>query len=160
MEFRTRKLIKHSDLNPSGSLFGGRALEWIDEEAYIVAQCQCPHANHLVTKVMSDINFMAPAHLGDVIEIGMEVIKFGNTSVTLKGSLRNKTTKQQILSIDKIVFVNLDNNGKPIRYDIPLHEIECDQYAEEIIQYAENNLNNEEQDVLKKQKDLWKSYTC
>lgn len=120
MEFRTRKMVMLKDLNPAGTLFGGRALEWIDEEAAIFSLCQCPHANHLVTKIMSDINFMSPAHLGDIIEIGMDVVKFGNTSITVKCSMRNKTTKTEILKVDTIVFVNLDENGKPIRYDVPL----------------------------------------
>ncbi|HIG48218.1 MAG TPA: acyl-CoA thioesterase, partial [candidate division Zixibacteria bacterium] len=40
MEFKTRKLVTPKDLNPHGTLFGGRALEWIDEEAFIFASCQ------------------------------------------------------------------------------------------------------------------------
>ena len=37
MIYRTRKLIKPSDLNPRGTLFGGQLLKWIDEEAAILA---------------------------------------------------------------------------------------------------------------------------
>jgi len=33
MKYRTRKLIKPSDLNARGTLFGGQVLKWIDEEA-------------------------------------------------------------------------------------------------------------------------------
>jgi acyl-CoA thioesterase YciA len=120
MEFRTRKLIKHADLNPSGNLFGGRVMEWIDEEAAIFAKCQLPFHNQLVTKLITDINFTASASLGDIVEIGMVVDKVGTTSITLKGVVRNKTTKQEIVTIDKIVFVNLDEKGKPIRHDVHL----------------------------------------
>jgi len=33
MQFYSRKWVKPEDLNPRGSLFGGRLLSWIDEEA-------------------------------------------------------------------------------------------------------------------------------
>jgi acyl-CoA hydrolase len=33
MKFHTRKWVKPEDLNPNGSLFGGKLLAWIDEEA-------------------------------------------------------------------------------------------------------------------------------
>jgi acyl-CoA hydrolase len=105
-------LIKPEDLNPRGTLFGGRILQWIDEEAAIFAICQLESSN-IVTKVMSEVNFVTTAQLGDVIEFGMDLVKFGTTSVTLCCNVRNKKTKQSIVKIDNIVFVLLDENGKP-----------------------------------------------
>ncbi|TDE49233.1 hypothetical protein [Flavobacterium sp. GT3P67] len=32
MRFHTRKWVKPEDLNPNGTLFGGKLLAWIDEE--------------------------------------------------------------------------------------------------------------------------------
>ena len=34
--------------------------------------------------------------------------------MTMQCEVRNKLTREQILTIDKIVFVNLDENGKPV----------------------------------------------
>jgi acyl-CoA hydrolase len=62
---------------------------------------------------MSEIDFVTTAKLGDVIEFGMDLVKFGVTSVTLCCDVRNKNTKQSIIKIDKIIFVLLDENGKP-----------------------------------------------
>lgn len=112
MIYRTRKLIKPKDLNSHGTLFGGRVLEWIDEEAAIFAICQLDSHN-VVTKAMSEINFVSSAKVGDVVELGMELVKFGKTSITLSCDVRNKKTKVSIIKIDKIVFVSLDENGKP-----------------------------------------------
>ena len=112
MIYRTRKLIKPEDLNPRGTLFGGRILQWIDEEAAIFAICQLESTN-IVTKVMSEVNFVTTAQLGDVIEFGMDLVKFGTTSVTICCDVRNKKTKQSIVKLDSIVFVLLDGNGKP-----------------------------------------------
>jgi acyl-CoA thioesterase YciA len=117
MKYRNRKLVKSEDLNGAGSLFGGKALAWIDEEAAIYAFCQLGSKN-LVTKAMSTINFKAPAKLGDIIEIGCDVVKFGNTSITVSCSMRNKTTQQEIVTVSEITFVNLDDNGRPVPHGI------------------------------------------
>jgi acyl-CoA hydrolase len=41
------------------------------------------------------------------------LVQFGNTSVTISCEVRNKDTKQTIIKIDKIVFVAVDENGRP-----------------------------------------------
>lgn len=111
MIYRCRKLVKPEDLNARGSLFGGKCLAWIDEEAAIFAMCQLGTKN-IVTKLISEVNFVSPAYQGDIVEIGVEVVNFGNTSITLKVDVRNKDTEKSILQIDKMVFVSVDENGK------------------------------------------------
>ncbi len=112
MRFHTRKWIKPEDLNPNGTLFGGRLLEWIDEECalYSIVQLENPKT---VTKYMSEIDFKSSAHQGDIIEIGIEVEKFGTASLSLKCEVRNKMTRETIITVDKIVMVALDDAGKP-----------------------------------------------
>ena len=112
MNFHTRKWIKPQDLNPNETLFGGRLLEWIDEEAalYAIIQLENPRT---VTKFMSEINFRSSAKKGDIIEIGLEVTKFGTTSLTLACEVRNKMTREVIISIDRITMVSLDEDGNP-----------------------------------------------
>ncbi|WP_299681466.1 hotdog domain-containing protein [uncultured Dokdonia sp.] len=111
MNFHTRKWIKPEDLNPNGTLFGGRLLEWIDEEAalYAIIQLENPRT---VTKYMSEIDFRASAKKGDIIEIGLEVVKFGTASLTLKCEVRNKMTREVIITIERIVMVGLGDDGK------------------------------------------------
>lgn len=113
MNFHTRKWVKPEDLNPNHSLFGGRLLQWIDEEAALYAIIQLEN-KHIVTKFISEINFISSPKQGDIIEIGIVATHFGRTSLTMKCEVRNKLTREQILTIDKIVFVNLDENGKPV----------------------------------------------
>ena len=113
MKFYTRKWVKPEDLNAHSTLFGGRLLSWIDEEAAIYAMCQVDSKN-MVTKFISEINFISSARHGDVVEIGFETTAFGTSSVTMTCIARNKITKQDILSIERIVFVLLDDEGKPV----------------------------------------------
>ena len=112
MNFHTRKWIRPEDLNPNGTLFGGSLLRWIDEEAAIYAIIQLDN-KRVVTKFISEINFVSSAREGDIIEMGMEVVAFGHTSLTLRCQVRNKLTHKRILSIEKIVFVNMGEDGKP-----------------------------------------------
>lgn len=112
MNFHTRKWIKPEDLNPNGSLFGGSLLKWIDEEAAIYAMCQL-EAPRVVTKLISEINFVSSGKLGDIVEMGMTASEFGRTSITLKCEVRNKITKKAILTIDKMVFVNVNERSEP-----------------------------------------------
>jgi acyl-CoA hydrolase len=129
MKFHTRKWVKPEDLNPNGTLFGGRLLQWIDEELgiYAIIQLEIPRT---VTKFMSEIDFVSSAKQGDIIEIGMEVVSFGNSSITLKCTVRNKLTHKIIIEIDKIVMVSLDENGTPLKH------------GKTEVEYVKNRLNN------------------
>ncbi|MBE0390825.1 acyl-CoA hydrolase [Flavobacterium sp. 7E] len=112
MRFHTRKWVKPEDLNPNGTLFGGQLLAWIDEELALYTIIQLENSK-VVTKHMSEINFRSSARQGDIIEIGIDVVKFGNSSLTLKCEARNMMTRETIISIDSTTMVNLGEDGKP-----------------------------------------------
>ncbi|MES2239123.1 MAG: hotdog domain-containing protein [Bacteroidota bacterium] len=112
MRFHTRKWVKPEDLNPNSTLFGGKLLAWIDEELALYTIIQFENSK-VVTKYMSEINFTSSAKQGDVIEIGIDVVRFGTTSITLKCAARNMMTREIIITIDSTVMVNLDEDGKP-----------------------------------------------
>jgi acyl-CoA thioesterase YciA len=117
MEFKTRKVVTPKDLNPHGTLFGGRALEWIDEEAFIFASCQLG-STALVTKLMSTVNFVSSARLGDIVEIGCEALKFGTTSISVKCQVRRMATGDLITDVSEIVFVNLGEDRRPVAHGV------------------------------------------
>ena len=129
MNYHTRKWVKPEDLNPNQSLFGGRLLQWIDEEAALYSIIQLEN-NKVVTKYISEINFISSAKQGDIIEIGIEILSFGNSSLNLKCEVRNKMTHQTIITVEKIVMVALDENGIPVAH------------GKTQMEYAKNRLNN------------------
>ncbi|MRH99388.1 acyl-CoA thioesterase [Kriegella sp. EG-1] len=112
MRFHTRKWVKPEDLNANGTLFGGKLLAWIDEEAALYCIVQLENKK-IVTKFMSEINFVSAPLQGDIVEIGIEIVKFGKTSLTLKSEVRNMMTRQTILQVENIIMVNLGDDGKP-----------------------------------------------
>lgn len=112
MRFHTRKWVKPEDLNANETLFGGKLLAWIDEEAALYSIIQLEN-HRVVTKYMSEINFSSSAKKGDIVEIGIEVVNFGKSSLTLNCEVRNKMTRETIIKVDNIIMVNLGEDGKP-----------------------------------------------
>lgn len=111
MKFYSRKLIKPGDLNARNTLFGGALLKWIDEEAGIYAMTKLG-SKSVVTKFISEINFVSSAKQSDVIEIGLGFNKVGRTSIGFSCEVRNVFTKETIIKIDNIVFVHVDEDGQ------------------------------------------------
>ena len=116
MKYATRKLVKPGDLNANNTLFGGALLRWIDEEAGIYAMSKV-NDQKVVTKFMSEIDFISTAKQGDIVEIGLALKEVGVTSLTFTCHVRNLLTKESILSIDKIVMVRVGPSGKPFPHE-------------------------------------------
>ena len=115
MNFYSRKLIKPDALNANNTLFGGALLRWIDEEAGIYAMTKL-NTQKVVTKYMSEIEFVSSAKQGDIIEIGISLLAVGRSSITFNCLVRNVISKKSIISIDKIVFVQVDEEERPVAH--------------------------------------------
>jgi acyl-CoA thioesterase YciA len=129
IRFRTRKWVRPEDLNANGTLFGGSLLKWIDEEATIYAIVQMGN-RRVVTKLMSEINFVASAQEGDIIEMGLTATDFGRSSLTMRAEVRNMITRNSILTVDRIVFVNLGDDGRPAPHGYTEVTFERDRFPE------------------------------
>lgn len=127
MKFFTRKLIKPGDLNPRNTLFGGALLKWIDEEASVYAMTKL-NSKNMVTKYISEIDFVSSAQQGDLIEIGLEFKTIGRTSISFSCEVRNIFTKQTIIKIENIVFVHVDDEGKPKPHGYTVELLDLKQY--------------------------------
>lgn len=108
-----RKWVKPADLNQHGALFGGKLMEWVDEEAAIIAGLQLGTVS-VVTRHMSAVDFVARADRGDLLELTYGVARFGRTSVTLTCVVENVATGQTILTLAEIVFVAVNESGDPL----------------------------------------------
>ena len=115
MKFLTRKLVTPADLNPRGYLHGGQLLKWIDEEGGIHAALELK-TGLIVTKFISEINFKFPVLEGDVVEIGMQTLSIGNTSVTLACDVRSLQADRVVCSIDKMVYIRVNKYGLPKKH--------------------------------------------
>lgn len=112
-----RKWVKPEDLNQHSALFGGRLLQWVDEEAAIIAVTQLGTID-VVTRHMSAIDFVSRADRGDLLELTYRVRRFGRTSITLSCRVDNAVTGTEVLTLEQIVFVAVDEHGDPIAHGI------------------------------------------
>ena len=115
MKFLTRKLVTPADLNPRGYLHGGQLLKWIDEEGGIHAALEL-ETGLIVTKFVSEIDFKFPVIQGDVVEIGMQTLEIGKTSVTLSCEVRSLQAERTVCSIEKMVYIRVNKYGLPKKH--------------------------------------------
>jgi len=113
-----RYLVTQPDLNSHGSLHGGILMKWADESAGM-------HARKLsgrlcVTRYIDRISFVETARVGDIVRITSRLSAAGNTSLTFSSTIKNDLTGKLIASIDRLVFVCVNENHHPAAHGISL----------------------------------------
>jgi acyl-CoA thioesterase YciA len=142
MELITTKSVLASDMGVSNNLFGGIMLSWLDLSgaAYASQICDSPR---LVTKKFEEVIFEKPVKIGNLIKIYGEVVKFGNTSVTVKLEARKhnvETGQQQLVCSTVVVFVKINDDGEPV----PISDRVKVRYKERYKKYKRGLLTPEE----------------
>lgn len=111
-----RMLMMPKDTNPLGSIFGGHILSLIDQAAGQHARSVSP--KKYVTKVMREVNFHAPVHVGDLVSFYTETIKVGKTSIAVRVEVEalrgvDLVHTSQVTSAE-VVMVALDKDNNPV----------------------------------------------
>ena len=103
-------------LNYAGTLFGGKLLSEMDLAASNTARklLYDTDCNGLVTAHISSVDFLNPAHLGDIVQFETKVKSPGRTSIHVDVHVKTEDTKgrQQAICEAQFVFVAL-KEGKP-----------------------------------------------
>lgn len=104
------------DTNGMGNIFGGVVLSQIDLAAAEHCRRIAPH--RYVTKVMREVDFIAPVKVGDLVSFYTETVKLGTSSVTVKvlvTSERGIGARQEVKVTEaEVVMVAVDEHGSPI----------------------------------------------
>ena len=107
------------DTNSLGNIFGGVILSNIDLAAAVHAKRVAPL--RYVTKIMREVEFIAPVKVGDAVSFYTETVKVGNTSITIKVLVQVERgigkTEQIKVTEAKVVMVAVDKEGTPIAID-------------------------------------------
>ncbi len=104
------------DTNRHGTIFGGVILSYIDLAGAIEARETCGSQN-FVTVAMDKIIFHKPVFVGDVVSFYTDVMKIGNSSITIKVSVEAKReSNNETVSVTEaeVVFVAVDQEWKPV----------------------------------------------
>jgi acyl-CoA hydrolase len=110
-----QKLIFGAHLNAASCLFGGHLLSWIDEASAMFAMDKM-QTRKILTKKISEVIFINPALLGDMIQFWCRVSKEGKSSLTIELTVKTKnvdTRQQRDICSCEIVYVAVDDLGKP-----------------------------------------------
>jgi acyl-CoA thioesterase YciA len=115
-----RTIMMPRDTNHLGSIFGGHILSLIDLAAGQHARTISP--KKYVTKVMREVEFIAPVYVGDVVSFYCKTAKLGRTSVTIEvevEAIRGVDCLQTLsVTTAEVVMVAVDDQQKPV----PIHE--------------------------------------
>ena len=113
-ELAARTLAMPADTNPSGDIFGGWIMSLMDSAGAITAT---RHAEgRVVTASVSNIAFLQPVKVGDVVCCYTDIIGLGRSSMTLCVEvwvLRQGRGRRVKVTAAEFTFVALDDSGKP-----------------------------------------------
>ncbi len=111
-----RDIMMPRDTNALGSIFGGHILSLIDLAAGQHARSVAP--KKYVTKVMREVEFIAPVYVGDAVSFYCETKKIGRTSITITVDVEATRGVDYLHTIKvtsaEVVMVAVDSSGNSI----------------------------------------------
>jgi acyl-CoA hydrolase len=106
-------IVLPSHANARGTVFGGTMMSWIDIAAAI---CATRHAREIcVTASIDTLNFLAPAVIGNNVNLKAHVVYTGKTSLVISVDAFAEdmlSGKRHKCSTARLTFVALDKNHK------------------------------------------------
>ncbi len=115
-EVTQHRVVMREYLNDQGKLFGGNALKWMDEVAYITASRFT--RQKMVTVFVDKIRFLEPVAEGAMLQITGNVISAGMVKSIIKVELWTESELSTIRAkaVEGLfTFVAVDDFGKPVR---------------------------------------------
>jgi len=109
-----RVMVRPTDINISGDTFGGFIMSQADMAASILSRQAT--GGRVVTRAVNSFEFLKPSYLGNVLSFYTEIERVGRTSLTIGVkvyALDINTDKSELISVSSIIFVAVDDDGKP-----------------------------------------------
>ena len=117
-------LTMPADANPSGDIFGGWLLSHMDMAGGIF--CGKIAKGRVATIAVDAINFKLPVFVGDVLTCYVELVKIGNTSITVYvEAWVNRYIGQDVkmcVTHGNFTYVKIDKNRRPAKIDAAANE--------------------------------------
>jgi acyl-CoA hydrolase len=107
------KMVFPGETNHYDTLFGGTALQWMDEVAFIAAT---RYTRDKVVTVSSDkVNFKTPIPSGTIVELDAQITKVGNTSLVVSVDVYKEqmySDTRELALHGSFVFVSITKKEK------------------------------------------------
>lgn len=108
-----RTIAMPKDTNPRGDIFGGWILSQMDLAGGEVARKRAQ--GKVTTIAISEIQFLKPVYVGDVVSCFAKIEKVGTTSITIKIEVFSERYNIEMNKVTEgtFVFVAIDENKNP-----------------------------------------------
>lgn len=119
-EARVFKAVFPNTTNHYDTLFGGAALQMMDEVAFIAATRFC--RQKLVTVSSGEVDFTEPIPSGTFMELIGRVVSVGKTSLTAEVSIYCEpmySEERKLAVKGSFTLVAIDDNKQPVRVSRP-----------------------------------------
>jgi acyl-CoA thioesterase YciA len=113
-ELSLRTVAMPADTNPAGDIFGGWIMSLMDLAAGVSAGSRAK--GRVATAAVSNLSFLQPVKVGDVVCVYTEITKTGRTSVTVAVEayvLRRNQGERVRVTAAEFVLVAVDDHGMP-----------------------------------------------
>jgi acyl-CoA hydrolase len=112
---RMTDIVMSEHLNHRGTLFGGVALSMMDRAAFVAAT---RHSRQTVVTVGVDhVDYVAPVHIGEIVEVLAEVTATGRTSMTIDVTMVAEVLlsgERRLCGTGRFVFVAIGADERPV----------------------------------------------
>jgi acyl-CoA thioesterase YciA len=115
-ELALRTVAMPADTNPAGDIFGGWIMSLMDLAAGVSAGTRAK--GRVATAAVSNLSFLQPVKVGDVVCVYTDITHTGRTSVRLGVEtwvLRRGQGERMKVTAAEFVLVAVDDNGRPRR---------------------------------------------
>lgn len=109
------EIVLPNDVNPLGTLLGGRLMHWIDLAGALAAHRHS--RNHVVTASIDHLDFWVPVRVGDVVILRSSVNRVFHTSMEVGVTVWVENYLEdecKHVSSAYLTFVAVDTDGKRI----------------------------------------------
>jgi acyl-CoA thioesterase YciA len=113
-ELSLRTVAMPADTNPNGDIFGGWIMSLMDLAAGVAAGTRAK--GRVATAAVSNLSFLHPVKVGDVVCVYTEISKTGRTSLTVGVEayvLRRNQGERVRVTAGEFVLVAVDDQGVP-----------------------------------------------
>ena len=113
-ELSLRTVAMPADTNPSGDIFGGWIMSLMDLAAGVSAGTRA--RGRVATAAVSNLSFLQPVKVGDVVCVYTDITRTGRTSMTVAVEawvLRRGQGERTRVTAAEFVLVAVDDDGKP-----------------------------------------------
>jgi len=122
------EIILPNDTNTLGNLLGGRLMHFIDLTGAMAAYRHS--RTNVVTAAMDHIDFIRPVHLGDLLTLRSSVNRAFSSSMEVGVKVWAENTRTGSIAhvaSAYLVFVAIDNEGRPVRIPAVVPETPAEQ---------------------------------